>query len=355
LDAPEIDLSRLVPSTAANPRARLATPSSPDEAPSALTPAGAGERWLPAIAGAFALHAALIAAVLQSSFLSENRSQPEAIAVEVVAEAPPLAQVVAAGSPEAPSDPSPKDEPQPQDASETQKPPASADPPTPAAQETPAVEPPPQQAAKEAPQAPNEPPPPPDANETASSPEATMASVVASLPPSEPALPAAQVRPPAEIKPHHPQQPRGSAPKPTPASRQAAPEPELVDRPKSAVRGAPKIHPLQAPAPAAAGSGAAASASSAGSAAYQSAVLAAIAAHKHYPDAALARGPHGVAVVTFTIGGGGQVMSAQLTRSAGDVALDADAVATVRRTSPFPAPPPGAPRKFAASLNYVPR
>jgi hypothetical protein len=75
LDAPEIDLARLAPSTAADPRARIATPSSPDEAPSALTPAGAGERWLPAIAGAFALHAALIAAVLQCSFLSENRTR----------------------------------------------------------------------------------------------------------------------------------------------------------------------------------------------------------------------------------------------------------------------------------------
>jgi len=100
---------------------------------------------------------------------------------------------------------------------------------------------------------------------------------------------------------------------------------------------------------------AAAAASAAASAAYQGAVLAAIAAHKHYPDAALARGPRGVAVVAFTIGDGGQVTSAQLARSAGDSALDADAVATVRRTSPFPRPPTGAPRKFAASLNYIPR
>jgi TonB family protein len=97
------------------------------------------------------------------------------------------------------------------------------------------------------------------------------------------------------------------------------------------------------------------SASGADSLAYQGAVLGAIAAHKRYPDAALGRAARGVAVVTFTIGGDGQVVSAQLSRSAGDAALDSDAVATVRRTSPFPPPPPGAPRKFAASLNYMPR
>ena len=84
-------------------------------------------------------------------------------------------------------------------------------------------------------------------------------------------------------------------------------------------------------------------------------MLAAIAAHKHYPDAALARQPRGVAMVTFTLGSSGQVVSAALTRSAGDATLDADAVATVRRASPFPAPPPGAPRRFTAPLNYVPR
>jgi TonB family protein len=84
-------------------------------------------------------------------------------------------------------------------------------------------------------------------------------------------------------------------------------------------------------------------------------VLAAIAAHKRYPEAALPRGARGVAVVTFTIGGSGEVASAQLSRSAGDATLDADAVATVRRTSPFPPPPAGAPRRFAASLNYMPR
>ena len=51
----------------------------------------------------------------------------------------------------------------------------------------------------------------------------------------------------------------------------------------------------------------------------------------------------------------GQVAAAALVKSAGDSALDADAVETVRRAAPFPPPPAGAPRTFSAPLNYVPR
>jgi protein TonB len=45
------------------------------------------------------------------------------------------------------------------------------------------------------------------------------------------------------------------------------------------------------------------------------------------------------AVVSFTIGRSGQVLSAQLSRSSGDSILDQEAVALVHRASPVPAPP----------------
>jgi protein TonB len=87
-------------------------------------------------------------------------------------------------------------------------------------------------------------------------------------------------------------------------------------------------------------------------AAYQGEVVRRIIATKRYPEAARERGTHGIAVVTFSIGASGQVTSAAITRSAGDPILDTDALATVRRASPFPPPPVGAARRFAASLNY---
>ena len=100
----------------------------------------------------------------------------------------------------------------------------------------------------------------------------------------------------------------------------------------------------------------AAAASAPGAAAdYRNAVLARINARKRYPDMALERGARGVAVVSFTLDDAGQIVSATLAKSAGDPALDNDAVATVRRAAPFGAPPPGAPRAFTAPLNYTPR
>ena len=62
-----------------------------------------------------------------------------------------------------------------------------------------------------------------------------------------------------------------------------------------------------------------------------------------------------MAIVSFTLDNRGQVVSAALIKSAGDPALDADAVATVRRAAPFAPPPAGALRTFSAPLNYIPR
>jgi protein TonB len=92
--------------------------------------------------------------------------------------------------------------------------------------------------------------------------------------------------------------------------------------------------------------------SSADVAAYSATVVGRINAMKRYPEAARERAPHGVAVVNFSIGASGQLTSAAIASSAGDPLLDAEALATVRRASPFPPPPAGAPRNFSAPLSY---
>ena len=88
--------------------------------------------------------------------------------------------------------------------------------------------------------------------------------------------------------------------------------------------------------------------------AYKSEIVARINAAKHYPEEARSRGARGVAVVSFSISASGALGGASLQRTSGDSTLDGDAVATVRRAAPFPAPPAGATRAFSVALNYRP-
>lgn len=62
-----------------------------------------------------------------------------------------------------------------------------------------------------------------------------------------------------------------------------------------------------------------------------------------YPAAARENEQEGTAFVTFTMTREGHVLSAALTRSSGRPALDAEAVAMVRRADPLPPPPAEAP------------
>ncbi len=148
---------------------------------------------------------------------------------------------------------------------------------------------------------------------------------VAKPPPSE------RPTPPRVAKPTPPQKmsPRNSR-EPPESSRSASRATKLASLP-----------PQSAPA-----------ASSAEVAAYQGEVLGRIAAQKRYPEAARERAPQGVAIIRFSIAASGQLAGASLSRSAGDPLLDAEALATVRRASPFPPPPAGAPRNFSVPLSY---
>lgn len=61
----------------------------------------------------------------------------------------------------------------------------------------------------------------------------------------------------------------------------------------------------------------------------------------------------GVAVVAFTVAPGGGLASVSIAQASGSRALDSAALDHIRRAAPFPAPPPGAQRRF--SFEFVGR
>jgi len=73
--------------------------------------------------------------------------------------------------------------------------------------------------------------------------------------------------------------------------------------------------------------------------------------YKRYPAEAQSRGEQGRATVSFALDGGGRVTRVSLVRGTGHAALDQEAVAMVRRASPFPAPPDGR-AQITAPVNF---
>lgn len=61
--------------------------------------------------------------------------------------------------------------------------------------------------------------------------------------------------------------------------------------------------------------------------------------NKRFPAGARARREEGTAIVLFSVDRKGAVMAARITRSSGSPALDAEALAIVRRAAPFQPPP----------------
>ncbi|MFG1294696.1 energy transducer TonB [Xanthobacter variabilis] len=74
---------------------------------------------------------------------------------------------------------------------------------------------------------------------------------------------------------------------------------------------------------------------------------------KRYPRGA--EGVTGRPSVRFSLDGSGRVTSVSLVRSSGSSVLDDEAVATVRRASPFPAPPDGRGASFSVPVNFTRR
>lgn len=85
---------------------------------------------------------------------------------------------------------------------------------------------------------------------------------------------------------------------------------------------------------------------------YHGRIAAHLARHKQYPAGARGRGQEGGASVTFGLDGGGHVTSVRLARASGVADFDQEAVAMVRRASPFPAPPTGRSMSFTVPVSF---
>ena len=295
--------------------------------------------WSWGVVFSLGLHVAALTALLLWATPVAETPPPEPVTVEIVVDAPAPAISEAPSHPaalaEAPLQPveeqsAPVPAPPIEPPATTVEPPQIAEaPPTP---QPPVVEPTP---------APETPPPPL---------EETPAPALATMEPA----PAAEAPPPAP-----PPQPGPVASPATPPVLKPAPPapakarlaPPHGARTRAAPESAPAASKSTKPAPTAR-QAAAPVVSSAESAAYRSAVLGRIAARKRYPEAARERASHGVAVVSFSLSASGQVAVASISESAGDPILDAEALATIRRASPFPPPPAGTPRNFSAALSY---
>ncbi len=84
--------------------------------------------------------------------------------------------------------------------------------------------------------------------------------------------------------------------------------------------------------------------------AYRGLVAARLARNK--PAGHLAELGSGTAIVSFSIAASGAATGIRLAKSAGHAALDRAALATVRRSSPFPPPPRGAGRAFRVPVHF---
>ncbi len=73
---------------------------------------------------------------------------------------------------------------------------------------------------------------------------------------------------------------------------------------------------------------------------------------KQFPDDARARGAHGTARIQFELNDDGTVKNVSLLQSSGDASLDVESLAVVERAAPYPKPPPGAQKAFAAVIEF---
>lgn len=77
---------------------------------------------------------------------------------------------------------------------------------------------------------------------------------------------------------------------------------------------------------------------------WQSVLLGHLQKHQRYPQRARSNRQQGVVYLRLTIGRGGELVASRIERGSGVAALDEEALATVERAQPLPAPPADAPR-----------
>lgn len=168
----------------------------------------------------------------------------------------------------------------------------------------------------------------------------------------------AEVPLPPEAKPSPPDKPKAVKlekpepvkPKPEwpkPEKRERVAKQNSSDRPPAPRTSAPQHAERRAADAMAALAGAQAAAAMLPS--YRQRLAAHLQRFKRYPTEARASGVQGTATLSFTVGRGGQVLSARLARSSGHPALDAETLAMVSRAQPLP---PFPPEITQASLNF---
>jgi colicin import membrane protein len=87
---------------------------------------------------------------------------------------------------------------------------------------------------------------------------------------------------------------------------------------------------------------------------YQTLVFGMLELKKEFPEDAKRRGVFGTALIAFELNDDGTVKSEKLLKSSGDATLDVESLALVQRAAPFPKPPPGAQKVFAADITFPP-
>ncbi len=161
------------------------------------------------------------------------------------------------------------------------------------------------------------------------------AAILLDLPPADPAPPPP---PPPQPEPEPPPpepQPVPTpppAPSPVPPPEPIAPPPPAPPPPQTGLQAEAPPQPQAPPVPRPPASSAEPT--------WESLVLAALERNKRYPREAQLRRQQGVTHIRFVIDRQGQLISAEIAAGSGFSVLDKAALDVVRRTAPFPAPPP---------------
>ncbi|ABD86508.1 energy transducer TonB family protein [Rhodopseudomonas palustris] len=161
---------------------------------------------------------------------------------------------------------------------------------------------------------------------------------------------AAPQEPKAEPAPQEPAPAQIVREPPRPQVKKPKPEPRVLKKPAETPApqtSAPPAAARQARAAAAATAGAAAAAALPS---YRDRLAAHLQRFKQYPSEARSAGLQGTAMLSFTVGRGGQVLGARLARSSGSASLDAETMAMIRRAQPLPSFPSELPQ---SSLSFT--
>lgn len=162
--------------------------------------------------------------------------------------------------------------------------------------------------------------------------------------------PAAEKPKPAAPKPPAPKtQQTAQKPQPKPEPKTASkpqPKPQVAQKPPQQ-SGEERMKNLLGPMPAIALPGATTNGDE--SVVYSQLVLSKVAKAKKQGRY---NGIPGAASVAFSLGDAGDVRDVHIVRASGDPTLDEEAIAMVKRGSPYPPPPPGGRRDYAITLRF---